>query len=458
MRIQKLAAILSVMILASDLAVSQSITVSERYPTYFEYKGEPVLLLGGSKEDNLFQVSGVEEHLDLLVASGGNYVRNTMSSRDEGNLWAFHMQENGLYDLNKFNEAYWKRFEYFLKACEDRDIIVQIEVWATFDFYRNFWDINPFNPKNNRNYDTTVTKLKTSVPTHPTLRGNPFFWSVPQHDNNARLLSYQQRFVDKLLSYSLRHDNILYCMDNETTVTSDWGEFWAEYIRMKALMEDKEVLCTEMWDAWDLSHPQHYETMDHPETYAFIDISQNNHNTGAIHWNNGITQMKRLEKLGYLRPLNNVKVYGNDGGRHKTTRQATEAFIRNVLMGCASTRFHRPTSGQGLNERARAVIRSMRELSDKVNVYRGKPENELILGTENAEAYCMASPGKEYVVYFPKGGTAYLNIYDILNGGSVEWLDVLNSKWSGKKKFRSGNSLDLTCPTEGHWIAVIKAE
>jgi hypothetical protein len=50
-------------------------------PFYWEYKGEPVLLIGGSREDNLFNhPEGLREHLDLLKACGGNYVRNTMSS------------------------------------------------------------------------------------------------------------------------------------------------------------------------------------------------------------------------------------------------------------------------------------------------------------------------------------------------------------------------------------------
>jgi len=55
-------------------------------PRYWEYKGQPVLLLGGSKNDNLFQIQNLEEHLDELHAVGGNYIRNTMSSRDSGDV------------------------------------------------------------------------------------------------------------------------------------------------------------------------------------------------------------------------------------------------------------------------------------------------------------------------------------------------------------------------------------
>ncbi len=437
---------------------AQEIRISQAYPTYLEYKGKPVLLLGGTVEDNLFQIDGLEAHLDLLVASGGNYVRNTMSSRDESNLWPFHLQEDGLYDLGKWNDAYWERFDNFLAACEKRDIIVQIEIWATFDFYRDIWAVNPFNPKNNRNYDTARTKLHTVVPTHPIYRDNPFFLSVPEMDNNAQLMTYQQRFVDKLLSYSLAYDNVLYCMDNETSVTASWGRFWAQYIKMKAQLADRVMLTTEMWDSWDLAHPQHFETMHHPEIYDFIDISQNNHQTGDNHWENGITQMKNLEKLGYLRPLTNVKVYGNDGGRHKTTNEGIEAFIQNVLMGCASSRFHRPTSGQGLNERAQHVIRSIRDLSTKVNVFESVPYNELLADREPGEAYCMVLPGRDFVVYFPDGGTVNLYISALSGTASLQWCDVLKAEWSEPVSVDPLLNVRLQCPGNGHWIALVKTK
>jgi hypothetical protein len=75
---------------------------------YWQYQGRPVLLIGGSNQDNLFNhpnlgSAGLEAHLDLLVSAGGNYVRNTMSSRDrvddrsdwynDDNLYAFHRME-----------------------------------------------------------------------------------------------------------------------------------------------------------------------------------------------------------------------------------------------------------------------------------------------------------------------------------------------------------------------------
>ncbi|MBE0652411.1 MAG: hypothetical protein IH594_01355 [Bacteroidales bacterium] len=126
--------------------LDEGIGISTSHPSYWSYKGENVLLLGGSIEDNLFQVPGLEEELKKLRSVGGNYVRNTMSSRDEGNYWPFEKNENGFYDLNRFNEDYWERFSNFLFKTHEYGIFVQIEIWATFDFYRDNWEVNPFNP------------------------------------------------------------------------------------------------------------------------------------------------------------------------------------------------------------------------------------------------------------------------------------------------------------------------
>lgn len=55
----------------------------EENPYYWQYKGEPVLLLGGSKDDNLFQLPELKEHLAEIHEAGGNYIRNTMSDRQD---------------------------------------------------------------------------------------------------------------------------------------------------------------------------------------------------------------------------------------------------------------------------------------------------------------------------------------------------------------------------------------
>lgn len=430
--------------LCKSYAQNQSgIGISKQYPQYFTYRGKEVLLLGGSDEDNLFQMPDLEKHLNILKASGGNYVRCTMSSRDQGNEWPFGYDEaKEKYNLKKFNEVYWKRFEDFLSMTSERQIFVQIELWATFDFYRNPWQKNPFNPKNNTNYSSSDSEIAENIPTHPTRTDNNFFRTTPYDVNvNYRVLTYQQKFIDKILEHSLKYDHILYCMDNETSVSAQWGRFWSLYIKEKAAEQGKRLLTTEMWDPWDLNHVAHRESFFHPEIYDFVEISQNNHNKREMHWQQGIYQIQRLKNKNCLRPVTNIKIYGAQGGRHGGDNQdAIEKFIRNILMGCASARFHRPSSGIGLKDTAQAVIKSMRMLSEKVTIFKAIPDNSLLLDHSENEAYCMVSKGDFYIIYFPDTGEVRLDIAES-NNYNLVWLNVLENRWGETKKIKTNTIL-----------------
>ncbi len=436
------------------------IDISRNHPAYWAYNGESTLLLGGSVEDNLFQIPGLAEHLDLLVSAGGNYVRNTMSSRDTGNVWAHKMLDNGLYDLGQWNDEYWRRFEVFLEETAKRDVVVQIEIWATFDYYtddfaRPNWNINPFNPNNNVNYDVYYSKLPETVDTHPVRTENNFFRSVPSQMALWLVLWYQQQFVDKILSHTLQYDHVLYCMNNETSVSSDWGKYWAKYIQKRAFLAGKNVHTTDMWNPRWLNHPFHAESFDNPDIFTFVEFSQNNHQSGDEHWNNAINQIEELKKMGNMRPITNVKIYGNDEGLYKTTRDAVENFIKNLLLGCSSSRFHRPPAGQGLNETAQAVIRSMRDLSSKMDFFEGQPANDILLSRQEGGSYCRAIPGKEYAVYFPAGGSVEIDLSRFRSQPELEWLDVLNTQWHTPVKLERG-MVKLETPGKGHWVALIR--
>jgi len=421
---------------------------------YWQYEGKTVLLLGGSAEDNLFQIPNLNEHLDLLASVGGNYVRCTMSSRDEGNVWPF-AKEGAMFDLTTWNPEYWARFERFLQLTAERDIIVQIEVWATFDYYRDPWSRNPFNPKNNVNYTAAESKLPTAVNSHPLALQNPFFRSVPAKDNNVVVLRFQQAFVDKMLSYSLAHNHVLYCMDNETAVTPEWGKFWASHIRQRAAAAGVDVETTEMWDPWNILDPKHNATVKHPELYSFVDISQNNHLKGQGHWDR---LQKRRATLGDpLRPLNCVKIYGADAGPFGNDRDGIERFWRDIFGGTASARLHRPSSGLGLNEKAQVCIKSMRMLTDELGIFSCAPHNDLLREREKNEAYCTANPGKAYAVYFPNGGSVKLDITATGGQIAIRWLDIMRSTWQQAETARSSDTVKLTCPSKGHWAVLVKA-
>ncbi len=434
-----------------------TIDICPANPRYWEYEGKPVLLIGGSKDDSLFQIPDLKEHLDLLTSVGGNYVRNTMSARlDKGfEVQAFAQRPDGKYDLDRWNDEYWRRFESLLSLAEERDIIIQIEVWDRFDYSGKNWEISPYNPKNNVNYTYEASMFVEQYTKHAGSNEQPFFFTTPDQRNNTVVLPYQRRFVDKMLSHSLKRGNVLYCMDNETSGEPAWGAYWARYIQAKAQAAGVKVHTTEMWDAWDLSHDSHRATFDHPELYSFVDISQNNHQKGQAHWDNAQKQRARIADRP--RPLNNTKIYGADTGRYGNDRDAMERFWRNIFGGLASARFHRPDSGLGLGDKAQANIRSMRMVTDRMDVFTCEPHNDLLGDRESNEAYCLANPGTEYAIYFPDGGKVTLDARALKGPATVQWLNVMESEWLPPQMVDKSGVLTLECPSKDYWVVLVRS-
>ncbi len=426
-------------------------------PAYWQYKGEPVVLIGGSDDDNLFQwdESKLREQLDILKSLGGNYIRNTMSSRDEGNIWPFERNPEGKYDLERPSEAYGQKFETLLKLAKERDIIVQIELWDRFDFAREPWEVNPYNPSNNINYSVAESSLETRYPNHPGRNDNRFFFSVPELDHNETVLKYQEAQVDRLLSISLEYPNVLYCMDNETSGQAEWGAYWADRLRKEAQKQGVEIQTTEMWDPWDLSHPMHRFTFDNPDRYTFVDVSQNNHQKGRTHWTN--MQVQRARIADRPRPINNVKIYGADTGRYGTDRDAIERLWRNLIGGMASARFHRPDAGLGLGEKARPQIQSARMLADSFDFFQAQPDadGDLLSQATEAGAYLTSIPGEQYAILLLNGGKVNLDLSKVTGKFATRWLKTDQASWTVAEPVEGGKRITLEAPQEGVWVALL---
>ncbi len=424
-------------------------------PRYWQYQGRPVLLLGGSKDDNLFQTPDLKEHLEEIRKAGGNYIRNTMSDRkDKGfETYPFRQLGDGRYDLEQWDDEYWRRFLDMLRWTAERNIIVQIEIWDRFDYSRDNWEPHPYNPKNNINYTYAESGFAEHYPDHPGQNKQPFFFTTPGQRNNAVVLKYQQRFVEKLLSFTLDFDHVLYCMDNETSGEEEWSRYWAEFILEHASQAGKAVCVTEMWDDWDIKADRHRRTLDSPERYAFADVSQNNQKKGQEHWDN--LQWARIYVARSPRPLNTVKTYGADGGRFGNTRDGLERFWRHIIGGAAAARFHRPDSGIGLSAAAEASLRAARKLESLVKPWEVEPANHLLSGRLENQAYAAARPGHVYALYFTDGGSVGLNLKDAKGRFEARWIDISTGEWAKEETLDGGRVVVISAPGPGHWLAAI---
>lgn len=462
MKCAKILSLISIVFFSGNVLVAQDnseyIQPLEENPRYWQYKGGPMLLLGGSKDDNLFQLPELEKHLEEITEAGGNYIRNTMSDRQDNGFeeYPFKKLDNGKYDLNQWNEEYWQRFENMLRWTYERDIIVQIEIWDRFDYSRDNWLPHPYNPKNNINYSYDESGFQPEYPKHPGTNEQPFFFTTPDQQNNTIVLQHQQRFVNKLLDYALEYPNVLYCMDNETSGEEAWSVYWAEFVRQRAVQENKSVNLTEMWDDWDLTAAEHRRTLDHPERFDFVDVSQNNHQRNETHWQNFLWVRNYIKDQP--RPINNVKIYGADNGRHGgDNTDAIEKMWRLIFAGGASARFHRPSSGIGLSELAKTQLRSARIFLEEFNIFKARPDtgHNLLSNREKDEAYLTRIREAHYAILFTDGGEVNLQLRGDGNSWQVKWLDISRSTWRKTGRIANKDSILLTTPADGMWVAII---
>jgi len=436
-------------------------------PWYWAHDGDPVLLLGGSDDDNLFQWPRPRllQHLDRIAGAGGNVVRNTMSDRQDGGfeVYPFREIEPGKYDLRQWNPEYWGRFQTFLEETARREIFVQIEVWDRFDYTDaraddpDRWETHPYNPAHNVNYSFADSGFARRYPAHPGKNRQPFFFTTPPQRNNQTVLPFQERFVDKLLDHVLPFDHVLYCIDNETSAEPEWGAYWASFIRGRAQAAGRQVMITEMWDDWNLKAARHRQTFDHPERYDFVDVSQNNHNRGQEHWDNFLYVRRYLQDQP--RPMNTTKIYGADGNKFGHSDQdAIERFWRHLLGGGASLRFHRPDSGLGINDKAVVCIRAARHVEQHIPFWSIDPANDLLGARQPDEAYLAASsPRDRLVVFFPAQAEAaevLLTVPVPQAGWQIRWVDIDQGTVSQSTPW---HTTQLTPPGPGNYAAILLA-
>jgi len=192
-------------------------------PHYFLYKGKPLALVTSAEHYGALvnQDFDYEKYLKTLSEDGMNYTRiftgtyfettKTPIFEIEGNTLAPKLgrevlpwtevktdtSEGPIYDLTRWNEAYYKRLKALMAFAQQHDIIVEVTLFSSM-YKQVTWDVNPQNPVNNINIEPgEVTWLKCH-----TL-------------DNGTLLQYQLDFVEKLTNELNAFDNFFFELQNE---------------------------------------------------------------------------------------------------------------------------------------------------------------------------------------------------------------------------------------------------
>lgn len=251
----------SILLLVATLLPAQPIALHPENPHYLVYKDRPTLLITSAEHYGAVLNTGFDyqKYLETLHGEGMNYTRifvgsyveipgsfgiekNTLSPavgqfiapwRRTGEPGRY--EGEGKFDLGAWNPAYFERLRDFVREAADRDIIVEVTLFCS-TYNDDYWLRHPFHPDNNIN-QLGELKRQESI----TLK-------------NEKLVGYQKKMVEKIVTELNEFDNIFFEIQNEP-----WADNTQDALFL--LKTTKPRLQNMQWTLW-----AHYGT---PESMAW---------------------------------------------------------------------------------------------------------------------------------------------------------------------------------------------
>jgi hypothetical protein len=310
-----------------------------------------------------------------------------------------------------------------------------------------------------------------------------FYQTIPALTHDRTVLKYQQAFVDKVLSYALSFNNVLYCVDNEQRPQHpyQWGHYWAKYIQDRASVQDKTVYVSEMHRDFktprdkSLSRTERMvggkfaSVFDCPEIYPFVELSETSTRFSDYDelWRN--LKVIRAYTANSPRPMTNIKVYG--GGDKSTFRKrlpTIHRFCELVCAGRSAVRFHRPVrggeNGMGLSPAAQACLRAVRRFCALIKPWRCTPNLDLLSERQENEAYMLANPGVAYGILMTGSygdGVVQLDLRGYRGRFALTWINLQTGRPLKVKTINATDKVRIKMPQRGSkygWLGAIVRE
>lgn len=426
------------------------------------------------KQEKKFDWKG---YLDMMEVNNHNFIRFWMFEQPEGQAWTHDKilidpmpyQRLGKelafdgkpkFDLDKFNQEYFDRMRNRVIDAGDRGIYVSIMLFQGWsqnklsDPKADPFLSHPFNKTNNIN-GVDVLSFPEDVAGKPTLHSM----------GNKKSLQYQEAYVKKVIETVNDLDNVLYEIINEGG-TTDWQYHMIDFVHSY----EKKMPKQHMVGLGSRAAPAqpNEELWDSPADYISPCLA-------PATWL--IPGSELVEDYGNNPPVNRGKkvvlldtdhIWGHGGnyvwawksfcrGLQPIFMDSWEPIAGTINEETAGWLF--TTGGISKNQRAypdyeplRKNMGYIRKYADKMNLKEMTPHEELV-----TTKYCLANPGNEYLIYFPQGGKATVNLVDVKGELELEWfIPSLNRVVKGRFPLKGGYFAVVEPPYTGDAVLYMK--
>lgn len=410
-------------------------------PRYFTDDSGKAIFLTGSHTWANFQERGVEgetpefdyeKYLDFMKGYGHNFMR--MWTWEHTKWMQFVPSDTPIrykpmaymrtspgkaidgkpkFDLSRFNQAYFDRLRKRIIAAGERGIYVSVMLFQGFSVEQkgtqridpqkgNAWDGHPFNVKNNINgINGDLNGDGEGNETH-TLE-------------NPKITRLQERYIRKVIDTLNELDNVLWEISNEShTGSIEWHDHMIRFIKEYEANKPKQ----------------------HPVGMTSSPITNPPLFAGPADW----ISPYGMSYLNDPPDTKGSKIIIVDNDHIKPWDSDPEWIWKNFMRGnqfilmdhYMDFRISSPAQPDPKHNPARKAMGLARKLSERVDLVSLVPHSDLV-----STRYCLADPGREYLIYRTKNGPKDVSVTLRPGTYSVEWINISSGKNIHSKDYRA---------------------
>ena len=445
---------------AADLAaygaetpeISRPLRVLAGNPRYFTVDGKRAVYLTGSHNWNVLQdyseKSYPPEPLDydaflrLLADNHHNFFRMWTWEQQRWDCWSASdahwrapsafardgSQENAMdglpkYDLTRFNDAYFARLRQRVAQAQAKGIYVAVMLFqgVSVEFkrprYKLPWNSHPFHAGNNIN--------SIDADTNHDGQGYDFHeWPLA-----SGVWELQQAYIRKMVDTVNEFDNVLYEVANECHPASTAWQY--EVIR-----------CI-----------QHYEASQKPKQHPVGMTAQ---------FPNGSTTDLYSSPADWISPsgadwdfndppaATGRKVVLADTD-HLPAFRGDPAFVWKAFLRGNQPLYMDDLARDEAHDKVRRAMGSARRYAERFDLAAMTPRPELC-----STRYCLANPGKQYLVYAPQGAEVKIDLSAEQGKFAVEWFDTLVGTTQAGDTIDGGAERTLQSPSAADAVMYLR--
>jgi hypothetical protein len=346
------------------------------------------------------------------------------------------------FDLTKFDPAYFDRLRFRVVAAGDRGIYVSIMLFEGFSVRKDRWlgeqdgwVGHPFHKANNIN----------GIDGDPDGDGNGNEVHTLQVPAITKL---QESYVRKVIDTVNDLDNVFFEVANESNGTPQWQYHVIDFLKRCELEKAKQHP-VQMTGAGAMKTPDLLASA--AEAIGPVD-GRVSSASGPPAADGEKILLADTDHLGAIGMDRSMRALSDPDGVHKM------AVVWRSWIWRSFTRGYNPVlliraPGFGGGEAGIRTLGDTRRYAEKMNLVAMTPRGDLA-----STQYCLADPGREYLIYLPNGGEVTVDLAAVSGPLAVEWFNPRSREITRGDSASGGAERTLHAPFEGDAVLYLKAK